>query len=477
MAIKGPRGRMLKLVTDEQVESIYQSALRVLEKVGVSVKSDKLTDVFAKAGCEVSTKDRRATIPRHVVQKALEKAPKSVTLSGRNPERDVICEGDTVNFVFGGTPNAHFIDLESGEFRRPTLKDMEAVTTIADYFDTYAVLMTTAGGFDAPGGREHLYELAAMLAHTTKPIIYPAPSSEMTESAIAIATAAAGGEEKMRRRPMLAVYDEPTSPLGFSGANEHIIELAQTRCPIVCGPSPIAGATAPMTLPGLATIGLCENLAALVLAQTVTEGAPFVFGPHCGIMDMKTQRFCYGAIELHMGWVIQGQIAHYLGLPSFSQGGCTDAKRPDAQAGAEAGISALLSALCGINLIHNAATTAMGDAGSMEMIVICDEILGIVFRTLQEIAVDEESLAFEVIEKVGPGGNYLGEMHTFKHFREELYETKLFDRTAHETWIKNGAKEVCEIAKERCKDILKTHEPEPLTEEAQTKIANILAAG
>ena len=153
MAIKGPRGRMLKLVTDEQVESIYQSALRVLEKVGVSVKSDKLTDVFAKAGCEVSTKERRATIPRHVVQKALEKAPKSVTLSGRNPERDVICEGDTVNFVFGGTPNAHFIDLESGEFRRPTLKDMEAVTTIADYFGTYAVLMTTAGGFDAPSGR------------------------------------------------------------------------------------------------------------------------------------------------------------------------------------------------------------------------------------------------------------------------------------------------------------------------------------
>ena len=113
----------------------------------------------------------------------------------------------------------------------------------------------------------------------------------------------------------------------------------------------------------------------------------------------------------------------------------------------------------------------------MEMIVICDEILGYVFRTLEEIAVDEETLAVEVIKKVGPGGNYLGEMHTFKHFRQELYETKLFDRTAHETWVKHGSKEVCEIARERCRDILRTHKPEPLSEEAQMKIADILAAG
>ena len=129
-----------------------------------------------------------------------------------------------------------------------------------------------------------------------------------------------------------------------------------------------------MTLPGIVTVGLCENLAANVMAQAVNPGTPFVYGPHAGVMDMKTQRYCYGAPELHMGWVLQGQIAQYINLPSFSQGGCSDSKCPDAQAGAEAAMSALLNALCGINMIHNAATTAMGDAGSMEMIVIVDEI-------------------------------------------------------------------------------------------------------
>jgi len=109
-------------------------------------------------------------------------------------------------------------------------------------------------------------------------------------------------------------------------------------------------------------------------------------------MDMKTARFCYGAPELHMGWVLQAQIAHYLGLPSFGQGGCNDAKCPDAQAGAEAAMSALLVALGGINLIHNVATTAMGDAGCLEMIVICDEILGYVLRILREIEIKEERL-------------------------------------------------------------------------------------
>ena len=473
MAIKGPKGKMLELIGDNQVEMMYENALKVLDEVGVCVKSEPLLEVCSEAGCEISTKDKIVKINRQIVKKSLESAPGSITLHGRNPAKDVVCESDITNFVFGGTPNAHFIDLDTGEFRRPTLKDMEAVTTLADYFDNYAVMMTTAGGFDAPSGDEHLHELAVMLNHTKKPIIYPAPSSGMVKKAIQIATIVAGGEEEMRKRPMLAVYDEPTSPLGFSGANEHIIDLAQTGCPVVCGPAPIAGATAPMTLPGIATVGMAENLAAIVMTQAVKEGSPFIYGPHCGVMDMKTQRFCYGAPELHMGWVIQGQIAHYLGLPSFSQGGCNDSKCPDAQAGAEAAMSALLSAMCGINLIHNVATTAMGNAGCMEMIVICDDILGYVLRVLEEITVDEETLAFDVIQKMGPGGNYLGEMHTFNHFREN-FEPKLFDRSAHETWVKDGRKELHEIAKERCKEILNTHRPEPLSKDANTKIAKIL---
>lgn len=472
MAIHGPKGAKLNLINHHQVEMIYRNALKVLAEVGIRVRSERLIEICDKAGCEISIKDKTVKMNKKIVEDALESAPSSITMHGRDPNKDVFLEGDINNFVYGGTPNAHFIDIDNGEFRRPTLKDMADVTTIADYYDNYAILMTTAGGFDAPSGSEHLHELAVILNHTTKPIIYPAPNSEMATKAIKIAEIAAGGKKNMIKRPMLAVYDEPTSPLCFSGANEHIVELAHARCPVVCGPAPIAGATAPMTLPGIVTVGLCENLAANVMVQTVNSGAPFVYGPHAGVMDMKTQRFCYGAPELHMGWVLQGQMAHYLNLPSFSQGGCSDSKCPDAQAGAEAAMSALLNALCGINMIHNAATTAMGDAGCMEMIVICDEIIGYVYRMLDHIKVDEENLAFEVIKKVGPGGNYLGEVHTFNHFREN-YFTKIFDRTAHETWVDLGKKEIAETAREKCREILENHKPEPLSEEANAQIENL----
>ena len=474
MTMKGPQGGMLKLVSDHQVGMIYENALRVMEEVGISVKSEGLLEVFDRAGCKVSIKDQRVTIARRIVKEALEMAPKSIVMSGRDSERDVLLEDGLVYFVFGGTPNAHFIDLDTGNFRRPTLNDMKAVTTVADYFDTISVVMTTAGGFDAPEETQHLHELATLLEYTSKPIIYPAPGAEMARKALRIAAAVAGGDEEMTKRPILSLYAEPTSPLSFSEANDNIIEFAKVNAPIVCGPSPISGATAPMTMAGNATVGLAENLASLVLAQSVRPGAPFIYGPHVGVMDMKTARFCYGAPELHMGWVLQAQIAHYLGLPSFGQGGCNDAKCPDAQAGAEAAMSALLVALGGINLIHNVATTAMGDAGCLEMIVICDEILGYVLRILREIEIKEETLAFDVIKKVGPGGNFLAEGHTFNFFKKELYETKLFDRTAHETWINRGRRDVREIARERVKEILKRHRPKPLNEKAKSKIADIL---
>ena len=475
MAIRGPQGGILKLIDDKQVEMIYENSLRVLEQVGVSIKSKQLLEVCAQAGCEVTRNDHRVTINRRIVHEALEKTPRSIVLAGRDPTRDIVVENGLVYFTFGGTPNAHFIDLETGAFRRPTIKDVETVTTLADYFDTMAVIMTTAGAFDAPVKIQHLCELVAILGHTTKPIIYPAPGSEMAKKALQIAGAAMGGEEALRKRPVLSVYTEPTSPLCFSEANDNIIEFAQMGAPIVCGPCPLSGATAPMTIPGNATVGLAENLATLVLAQTVREGTAFIYGPHVGMIDMRNARFCYGAPELHMGWVVQAQIAHYLGLPSFGQGGCHDAKSADAQAGAEAAMSALLVALGGINLIHNVATTAMGDAGCPEMIVICDEILGYVHRILREIEVNEETLAFEVIKRVGPGGDFLGERHTFDFFKKELYETKIFDRTGYETWLKTGARDIREIAKQRCKDILKTHKPEELTAEAKAQITDILA--
>jgi trimethylamine--corrinoid protein Co-methyltransferase len=475
MAIRGPEGGKLRFISKKQVEMIYENALKVLEEVGILVKSEALLDVFAEAGGAVDSKEQHVFINRKSVNAALEAAPKCVVMSGRDPDRDVVLEGRRVYFTFGGTPNAQIIDFETGEFRPSTIKDVGVVTTLADYFESMTVMMTVVGGYDAPVESHYLHELTALYEHTTKPIIYPAPGAVMSRKALQIATAVAGGEEQMRNRPILSIYTEPTTPLTFTKDEENIIEFAKAGAPIVCGPAAMAGATAPMTLPGNATVGLAENLASLVATQTVKEGAPFILGPHCGVMDMRTMRFCYGAPELHMGWVIQTQLADHLNLPIFGMGGCNDSKSPDAQAGAEAAMSALMAGLCGTNLVHNVATTAMGDAGCLEMIVICDDILGYVLRILKDISVDEEALAFDVIRSVGPGGNYLREMHTFRHFKEN-YMPKIFDRTNPATWMTRGSKEAREIARQRVEEILKQHHPQPLRDETRREIDKILSA-
>jgi trimethylamine--corrinoid protein Co-methyltransferase len=212
MAIRGPMGGMLRLIGEKQVEMIYQNALRVLEEVGILVKSEALLDVFASVGGRVNTKEQHVFIDRKFVNAALEAAPKCVVMSGRDPERDVVLEDRRVYFTFGGTPNAQIIDSETGEFRPSTLKDVGAATTLADSFESMSVIMSVVGGYDAPADCHYLHELTALFEHTTKPIIYPAPGAEMSKKALQIATAVAGGEEQMRNRPILSIYAEPTTP-------------------------------------------------------------------------------------------------------------------------------------------------------------------------------------------------------------------------------------------------------------------------
>ena len=475
MVKRGLKGGVLRYITEEQVESIHAAALEVLERVGMSSESERIMEVFKDAGAEVDFKSKLIRIPQQLVEEAIRKAPKEIILCGRNPKHDILLEGSRIYFGLGGTPTPYILDVETGKFRRPTKQDFADATRVGDALPNLSYIMSIAGAFDVPYEAEYIHEFEAMFNNTEKPIVYSSPGADAARRVLEMASVVVGGFEELKKRPILSLYSETASPLMFTIENENMIEFAEASVPVTLGPMPLAGATAPVTVCGAAVIGNAESLAALTLIQLVKQGAPTIFSGWGGVMDPRTGRCAYGAPEFTMVTAgVNAQMAHYYGLPSFGFGGCSDSKLPDAQAGAEVMMNALMSGLSGVNLIHDCGYLAGGSVGSMEMAVICNEVVGMVSRIVRGIIVDDESLAVEVIKNVGPGGHFLSQKHTLKFVEREIYIPTIFDRRPEEIWKKAGEKSIREVAKERVKEILKEHYPEPLPKDIKQKLADIV---
>jgi trimethylamine--corrinoid protein Co-methyltransferase len=235
----------------------------------------------------------------------------------------------------------------------------------------------------------------------------------------------------------------------------------------------MAGGTAPVSLAGTLAIGNAELLSGLVIAQLKRKGTPFIYGGTFTVMDMSTTIFSLGAPELSLLCGALADMAHYYKLPVFGAAGLTDAKVLDQQAGIEASMSCLLSALTGSNLVHDIGHMESGLAASYEMIVMCDEIVSMVKRVMKGVEVNDESLAVDLIDRVGPGGYFVAEEHTLRHFRAEQWRPQFLDRSNYYRWNKDGKLTLGDKLNRKVKKILNEYSPEPLDPELIKEIRRI----
>jgi len=475
MVRRGLFGDKFQLATSDDARRIHGATLEVLESTGMHCPSEKIMKVFKEGGADVDEENKRIKIPQHLVTEALKKAPRQIVFCGRDPLNDILLEARRVYYGMGGTPVPFIRDLSSSEIRRPTKKDMEESTVLGDALPNMKFLMSIAGAFDVPYQAEYLHEFEVLFNNTTKPILYSAPGEYASRKVLEMAATIVGAEGELAKRPILILYAETSSPLAFSAVNENIIEFTRQGVPFVNGATPMCGGSAPMSLAGAIVVGNAENLATLTLAQLVRPHSPVVYSGWACVMDPVTSRFSYGAPEFAMGAnCLNAAMASYYDLPCYGFGGCTDAKTPDAQAGAEVMMNCLVAGLSGVSLIHDCGYLAGGSVGSMEMAVIDNEIIGYVERILRGVRVDDETLAVDIIEAVGPQGHFMSNKHTLDNIRKELYVPKLFDRTSEATWMKKGKKEVHDAARDQAKRILKEHRPKPLDNDIKQKISEIV---
>jgi trimethylamine--corrinoid protein Co-methyltransferase len=457
-------------MSDDQCEKIHLASLEVMERTGVRLYDQEAIDLVSGAGAHVSD-GNRVRIPSGLVEKAFTTVPKRVVLCNRHGERVMPVEGYR-SFYGPGSDCLNIIDHRTGERRKPVLNDIVDGMTVADALSNIDFVMSMVLPVDVPQMVADRYQMEAMLNHTTKPIVFVTTEFSGCVDAVEMAEAVAGGADALRLNPFVACYINVTTGLRHNEeALQKLLYLAGKGLPALYIPVGQGGTTAPVTLAGCQVVWNVGALVGLVLSQLKREGAPYVMaGWGAGALDMKTTVQPYAEPDRRG---IAQAMAHFHGLPMFALGGCSDSKCLDQQAGIEAALTLMVSAMSGGHIVHDLGYLESGLCYSLPQLAICDETLGWIEHCLRGVDVSDEALAVDLIDKVGPDGQFLDSDHTLAHFRERWYPT-LMDRDNYDGWQARGGKTLQERAAERVAEILAEHTPEPLPEDAAKAVRAIV---
>ncbi len=457
-------------LSDEQCQKIHWASLEVLERTGVRLYDQEAIDLLKKAGVCASD-GNRMRIPSGLVEKAFTTVPKRVTLCDRHGNRVMPVEGHR-SFFGPGSDCLHIIDHRTGERRQPVLQDVVDGMIVADALPHVDFVMSMVLPMDVPPAVADRYQMEAMLNHTTKPIVFVTTEFSGCVDAVEMAEAVAGGPDALRLNPFVACYINVTTGLRHNQeALQKLLYLADKGLPALYIPVGLGGATAPITLAGCQVIWNVGALVGLVLSQLKREGAPYIMaGWGASALDMRTMVQPYAGPDRRG---IAETLAHFYGLPMFALGGCSDSKCVDQQAGIEAALTLITTALSGGNIVHDLGYLESGLCYSLAQLAICDEILGWLEHFIRGVEVNDETLALDLIDEIGPDGQYLDSDHTLAHFRERWYPT-IIERDNYDNWLAKGGKTLGQRAAERVEAILSEHRPEPLPKDVAQAVHAIV---
>jgi trimethylamine--corrinoid protein Co-methyltransferase len=461
----------LKVLDEAGIKKLYFTALEVLERTGVSVPHQEACKLLKDAGVRVE--NEVAYIPGWLVEKAVNSAPKQIIIY--SIDGHPVMRLTNGNFYFGTGENTVFmIDSSTGERRRWTKEDLINAVVLQHKME-HLDFMTPLGLIqDRPAKVSHLHQFEIMVSYSNKPVMFSAYDAQGVEDIIDMATTIKTSEE-LEKRPFWMNLMASTSPLIHSGdVLGKLLLSAARKIPIIYSCSQVAGATTPVTLAGTIVINLAEGLSALVISQLKNEGAPMIMPGVIMNMDMKTSVTAYGSPESSLMACAIAEVYHWLGLTHFGTAGCSDAKVADEQAAMESCFTCVTQALTGCNVIHDVGYLESGLAGSLDLVVMTNELLGMIKRFKQGINLAPECLAADLIDRVGIGNQFLTEDHTLKHFRAENWEPDLFDRYRYDEWEKNGKKDLAQRAQERIEHILAAPKSKKLDQRQAEELAKII---
>ncbi|MFH1008440.1 MAG: trimethylamine methyltransferase family protein [Candidatus Latescibacterota bacterium] len=464
------------VLTDEQIEKIHQASCSILDRIGVIIPHDEMLSRFADCGARVDLNNRRVHIPHELVESLLAKAGRRFTLYGRDTSR-------TAEFGVGKrnynsiAGEALWIDNIGDKRRYATLPDVVAATRMGDALSSITMPGAMSDPHELPAEWRCVAVAAEMIKNTTKPITFWLHDRRSAEYLVELVIALRGDQDKAREQPLFYPLLEPISPLSFAfNGIDLLYETARLAMPVTIGPMAQMGVSAPATLAGTMAQENAEILAGICVTQLVREGTPVCYGGICHAFDMATTQMIFSGPEQAIFGVAMTQMGKRYGLPVYINVGLTDAKRPDAQAGIEAGITLALGAAAGADIFGHMGISGVDQAASLDMLILQDEIISYVESVSRPIEISDDTLGIDVMEETGPKGTFMDKLHTVEHFRKEIWLPKLMDRSFYDAWRDTGARSMEERCRARKEELLRLHEVEPLDENMAGEIDRIVEA-
>ncbi|MFZ5909473.1 MAG: trimethylamine methyltransferase family protein [Chloroflexota bacterium] len=461
----------LQYLSDEQLDQLQEATLRILEDVGVRFPSGKALAVLDGHGAKVDKATQNVKFPRELVFKAMRTVPRYFVMGARVPEYDLQLQDGVTYFTTDGC-GVQVVDLDGRTERASRKSDVAMMAHVADALPAIAFIWPMVSAQDF-GKTAPLHEIDAIWNNSVKHVQSETiMGGRDCEYAVEMATVIAGSKEGLRERPPLSLVVCTIAPLVQDHAGiEGAMVMAEAGVPVGFLAMPTLGTTAPTTLAGAFAMGDAEIISATVLTQLVAPGAPVFHSlmqawadPRTGgyISYPRDARGRYGVVEM----------AHHWGMPSLGACYGTDSVETGTwQSAAEPALDALLAGLTSPEIV-----TGMGLARTYtrlypEQIILDEDLYQRARAYLMQMEVSEETLALETIASVGPGGHFLSQKHTRNHMR-----TSLVRGVTHELDADSKYRDPREVARERVRTILETHQPEPLEKDKRDELTRILAA-
>jgi trimethylamine--corrinoid protein Co-methyltransferase len=463
------------MFTQDDIRRINNASLDILESVGVEVPHEETLKRFAARGAKVDKEKKRVRIPADLVAKCLKTAGKSFTIYGRDQSKQAHFGKGTRNYnsIAG---EASWLDEDKLERRYATLADVVTAARLGDALSAINVVGAMADPHDAPSKIQDVLVVQRLVKNTTKPFIFWFNTRDSAKFVSEILIAVSGSEKAAAEKPVTYNFLEPISPLRFAlNGVDLLYEMSRFPLPVSIGPMAQSGATAPVTLAGTLVVENAEILAGVCITQLIREGTPVCYGGICHTMDMRKTQMVFSGPEQAIMAAGATQLGKYHGLPVYINVGLTDSKIPDAQAGLEAGVTLMVGAMAGADIFGHMGICGVDQATSLSMLVMQNEVIEYVERLMRGSVVNDITLAVDIIKSVGPGGNFLAEMHTAENLRSEHWFPALLDRDFFDAWAANGKRDMAFHCKETMNRLLREHEVQPIDKTLEKEIDKIAA--
>jgi trimethylamine--corrinoid protein Co-methyltransferase len=443
----------LRMLSEEQTKTIYRASLQILREIGMDVRDSDTRKRLLQEGCR-EAEDENILFPEQLVDRCLSTIANRFTLYDRTGALAVDTRHQVPNFA-PGLNCITIYDHRTDAHRECLLEDVREAARVCERLENFDMASGLGNPGDVEPSKQALETVKTVVDESVKPLPFIAHDEVEDEEIWNYLAEVAGGWDALAARPFALDLTGPYSPLELGEeACRRLRHAARRRLPVVCYPAMIPGTTGPVTLDGAIAQSTAEILSGLVVHQLEQPGAPVITASAILPMDMRSGGIAYGSPEYMMVGIGAVDLFDDLGVPTWIGAGCSDAHIVDAQAAAEAGMSLYLASLAGTSFIHNLGFLSAGKSGSLEMLVLADELAGGVKRLAAGIEVNDESLGVEVTRRAAKDHSFIMDEHTIQHMSRAMWEPKLFRRTSLEGWAGSGAAPLQKRIREKLEDLL-----------------------